>query len=135
MLENRLKESLLKILEDKDNGIYRTLEMIDAINHYDNSLENLNYYENDEEFFNMFFYNNPMEAVRASYYGDYKYLDEYVKIDLNGNLKSSWKYELYFELTENVNEIIDRLVELMEKDSDIKEIVDELLENESVNIQ
>ena len=134
MLENRLKESLLKILEDKDNGIYRTLEMIDAVNRYDNSLENLNYYENDEEFFNMFFYNNPMEAVRASYYGDYKYLDEFVKIDLNGNLKSSWKYELYGELIENVSGIIDRLVELMEKDSDIKEIVDELLENESINM-
>lgn len=134
MLENRLKESLLKILEDKDNGIYRTLEMIDAINCYDNSLENLNYYENDEEFFNMFFYNNPMEAVRASYYGDYKYSDEFVKIDLNGNLKSSWKYELYGELIDNVSGIIDRLVELMEKDSDIKEIVDELLENESINM-
>ena len=127
-LENKLKESLLKVLEDGDNGVYRALEIVGAINRYDDSLDDLEYYENDEDFFNTFFYNNPMESVRASFYGDYRYMDEYVKINVYGNLVSYSLYEIRLELIESVGEIVDRLIDLMDKDTDIKEEVDILLE-------
>ena len=127
-LENKLKESLLKVLEDGDNGVYRALEIVGVINRYDDSLDDLEYYENDEDFFNTFFYNNPMESVRASFYGDYRYMDEYVKINVYGNLVSYSLYEIRLELIESVGEIVDRLIDLMDKDTDIKEEVDILLE-------
>lgn len=127
-LESKLKESLLEILEDGDNGVYRVLEVVDAINRYDDSLDDLRYYENDEDFFDTFFYNNPMESVRASFYGDYRFMDEYVKFNVYGNLVSATLYEIRLELIESAGEIVDRLIALMDKDTDIKEEVNILLE-------
>lgn len=75
-LESKLKESLLEILEDRDNGVYRVLEVVDTINCYDDSLDDLRYYENDEDFFNTFFYNNPMNSVLSSFYGNYRPLQD-----------------------------------------------------------
>lgn len=43
---------------------------------------------NDEDFFNTFFEGKPMEAVRASYYGDFRYNDDWVWFDTYGNLSS-----------------------------------------------
>lgn len=43
---------------------------------------------NDEDFFNTVFEGKPMEAVRASYYGDYRYNDDWVWFNAYGNLKS-----------------------------------------------
>lgn len=45
-------------------------------------------YINDEEFFNTFFSNNVIEAVRAVSYGEYNYCHEYVMFDGYGNLQS-----------------------------------------------
>lgn len=43
---------------------------------------------NDEYFFITFFDGKPMEAVRASYYGDFRYNDDWVWFDTYGNLSS-----------------------------------------------
>ena len=43
---------------------------------------------NDEYFFIAFFDRKPMEAVRASYYGDFRYNDDWVWFDTYGNLSS-----------------------------------------------
>lgn len=43
---------------------------------------------NDEDFFNTFFEGKPMEAVRASYYGDFRYNDDWVWFNSYGNLAS-----------------------------------------------
>lgn len=43
---------------------------------------------NDEDFFNTFFEGKPMEAVRASFYGKYRYVDNYVWFNAYGNLES-----------------------------------------------
>lgn len=51
-------------------------------------------YENDEEFFNMFFENKPFEAVRSSYFGEYKYSDDFVKFNGYGNLESFGDYSI-----------------------------------------
>lgn len=50
---------------------------------YENKIES-----NDEDFFNTFFENKPMEAVRASFYGDYRYNDDWVWFNAYGNLES-----------------------------------------------
>lgn len=43
---------------------------------------------NDEDFFNLFFEGDPMEAVRASFYGNYHYYDDWVWFNAYGNLES-----------------------------------------------
>ena len=86
-------------------------DIIIEINSIDSSLDYLEYYENDEEFFNMFFPNNPMEAVRSSYYGNYNYCDKYVRFNGYGNLESFNDYDLEKEYKEYINEIVKALIE------------------------
>ena len=85
--------------------------IISDINTIDGSLDYLEYYENNEEFFNTFFYNNPMEAVRSAYYGDYKYCDNWVKFDGYENLKSVDDYELEKEYKYYIDDIVNALLE------------------------
>ena len=61
------------------------------------------------EFFNCYFSENPMEAVRAAQYGDYNYSDEYVRFDAYGNLESFTEYEMQKTLGDNVDDIIESL--------------------------
>ena len=50
---------------------------------YENVIE-----RNDEDFFNLFFEGKPMEAVRATFFGDYRYADDWVWFNAYGNLNS-----------------------------------------------
>ena len=98
--------------------------IVSEINSFDNSLEYLQYYENDEEFFDTFFYNNPSEAVRSSYYGDYNYCDKCVKFDGYGNLESVDDYELENEYRDYIDEIVKSILEHYEQlDISDKELV------------
>jgi hypothetical protein len=45
-------------------------------------------YEFDEEFFNMFFANKPMESARAVKFGDVNWAHSYIRFDGSGNLES-----------------------------------------------
>ena len=86
-------------------------DIIIEINSIDGSLDFLEYWNNDEEFFNTFFYNNPMEAVRSSYYGNYNYCDNWVKFDGYGNLKSVNDYGLENEYKDYIEDITKSLIE------------------------
>ena len=105
----------MKIYEEIKNYLLNHVDeigdIIIEINSIDGSLDYLEYYENDEEFFNTFFYNNPSEAVRSSYYGDYNYCDKYVKFDGYENLKSVDDYELEKEYKEYIDDITKSLIE------------------------
>lgn len=56
--------------------------------------EDLNYEENEQYFFDTHFPNDPYGAVVATTYGDYNYMDPYVKVDERGNLQSLTSSEL-----------------------------------------
>ena len=45
-------------------------------------------YDFDDEFFEIFFYNKPMEAARAASFGDVNWSDDFISFDGYGNLKS-----------------------------------------------
>ena len=86
-------------------------DIIIEINSIDGSLDYLEYYENDEEFFNTYFYNNPTEAVRSSYYGNYNYCDKYVSFNEYWNLVSFNDYDLEKEYKEYIDDITKSLIE------------------------
>ena len=93
------------------NHVDEIQDIIIEINSIDGSLDYLEYYEDDYEFFNTYFYNNPTEAVRSAYYGDYNYCDKYVKFDGYGNLKSVDDYELEKEYKYYIDDITKSLIE------------------------
>ena len=105
-------------------------EIVSEINCLNGSLDFLEYWNNDEEFFNTYFYNNPMEAVRSSFYGDYKFCDEYVKFNGYGNLESFNDYDLEKEYKEYLDEITNSLLEHYQEisicDDDLIKLIDEI---------
>ena len=86
-------------------------DIIIEINSIDNSLDFLEYWENNEEFFNTFFVNNPTEAVRASFYGDYSYCDDFVKFNGYGNLESFNDCDLEKKYKDYIDDITKSLIE------------------------
>lgn len=119
MLENVLRDllkfRLIDILDNIQDGADYILDIINCINGIDCSLEDLEYYENDNDFFNTYYYNNPFEVARACSYGDYHVVDDYVRINVYGNLESISYYELITELKKSMNEIIDRIIDLKDE--------------------
>ena len=93
------------------NHVNEIGDIITEINSIDGSLDFLEYWNNDEEFFNTFFYNNPTEAVRSSYYGDYNYCDEYVRFNGYGNLESFNDYDLEKEDKDYIDDITKSFLE------------------------
>lgn len=80
---------LLQKLVDQINNM-STSELVQLNNAY---CQAANYpdseiYSNDDEFFEIFFSNKVIAAVRAVSYGDYNYSHDYVKFNGYGNLES-----------------------------------------------
>ena len=106
-------ENLKEYLKEKLT-IEQLTEMTQSVNSYNGELDWLEYWVNDEDFFNTFYYNNPMEVARAVCYGEYNFTDGYVKINAYGNLTSvnEWEYEK--EIQDYQDEIIDAYLDLYE---------------------
>lgn len=97
------KEQWLEVYND----FLSLTEKISLWNTYcSDCLEEIEYQieSNDENFFNTFFEGKPMEAVRASYFGTYRYSDDYVWFNAYGNLNSG-SYE--DELPMNGEDMVD----------------------------
>ena len=109
------------------------LNIVQEINSYNGSLDNLNFYENDEDFFNTFFADNPMEVARATFYGNYKYCDQYVRFNGYGNLESFDEYEAMKEIKAYIDDIVTCLLECWEElyiDDQLVELLEEEEEEE-----
>lgn len=66
----------------------------ETVSAHNQMCDNLNYpddqiFSNDEDFFNTFFENRVLEAVRAVAYGDYNYSHDWVHFNGYGNLEST----------------------------------------------
>lgn len=116
---------IVKNASDLDASQLR--EMIIEVNGYDGSLENLEVYENEDYFFNTYFNNNVIEAVRAVSFGDYNYSDDYVKVNAYGNLESLSEYEYAELLEDHADEIAERYLDLVESGNidDVANVVDD----------
>lgn len=103
-------------LIDEDISVRDLEYMVRECNSWDGSLEDYCYEINDEDFFNVYF-TEPMEAVRAVCFGEYRYSDDYVRFDAYRNLKSASKWDFNDELTAGKDEIVERYAELLEDNS------------------
>lgn len=115
------------------NNVEVLKDAVRELNSWDGSMEHLDVHENDEDFFNTYFDGRPAEAVRASYYGEYNYMDEYVRFDGYGNLESLTDYQYEQKLKDEVDDIIGLLVEEkhnLNLDGELEELLDEDEEDE-----
>lgn len=80
---DELKEFVLDEVKDEEVNMDDYNDFLRENNYSDDEI-----FYNDEDFFNTFF-SSPLEAVRASCYGDYNYNDNFVKFDGYGNLDSA----------------------------------------------
>ena len=125
MKKNEIREYLL-------NNEDVLLDVVSELNSWNSCLENLDFWENDEEFFNTFF-DNPMEAIRATYYGNYNYNDDYVKFNGYGNIDSYSEYERIEEIKDNIDDIVENLVEYYYNiyiNEELENLILELLEED-----
>lgn len=111
------------------------MSIISDINSYDGNFDDIQWWENDEDFFDTYYADDIMGAVRAVCYGEYNFTDEYVRINAYGNLETT-NY-IQDELEGYVDEIVDHLVENWDefKDtinltSETKELIDEYMKGE-----
>ena len=101
MDEGRLQEASQALVEFYENDEYLHLEV----------------YDNDETFFKTFFSDNPMEVARSVFYGDYNFMDEYVKFNNStGNLQSLTEREYKRLLEANSYDIAHEIISIMPND-------------------
>lgn len=79
---------------------------------WNSSLEDYYYYENDSDFYDMAF-SDKMEMAKAIYYGDFDYNDEYVKLNVYGNIETVDKTDYKEILLDNVDEILKTYIGLI----------------------
>lgn len=110
-------ENLKEYLKEELNT-EQLKEMARSVNSYNGGLDWLEYWENDEDFFNTMYEDNPMEAARAVCYGEYNFTDEYVRINAYGNLTSANEWEYNREIDDYKEEIIEAWLGVYEEDAD-----------------
>ena len=98
-------KTIEKLITDQINEMTDS-QLVDLNNAYCQSAgySDNEIYSNDEEFFEIFFANRVIEAVRAVSYGDYSYQHEYVKFNGYGNLES-FNYVNTDDLVESIETI------------------------------
>jgi len=129
LLNEKLTEALKTYILDNCN----LMEIVYEINSYGGDLEDLKYYSNDEEFFDIFFTEDKMELVRALSFGNYNFSDDYVKFNAYGNLESANSFEINKQLEDSISEIVESLIGLygdVTLDDDIANGLIELIEDD-----
>lgn len=106
-IKNYMKDLIKSQLEETD---FETL--LGAYNEYciENSYEE--FLENEEEVFQMYF-KNMTDIIRATQYGEYNFLDAYVKFNGYGNLDSYDSIEVEEEIKTD-NSFIEYILEWVE---------------------
>ena len=123
------KEILVaKLKEVLESDLSIVKEVVNEVNSWNGGLDDLRYEYNDDEFFNTYFEGKPMEAVRSASYGEYNYMDEYVKFNGYGNLESASQWKVDKELTDSIDEIIECLIDEYSNIDISNDEVNELME-------
>ena len=121
-----------KIREYLLNDVEELEVIVSEINGWDGSLDWLEAYENDEDFFDMYF-SNTFDAIRSAQDGNYNYSDDLVRLDYYGNLVSFDRWEYEQELKDNIDDIIKRLLSVyyeIDIEEELTELIEEYLEEE-----
>jgi hypothetical protein len=121
------RDKVLKFLSDFEN-FREILAIVFGINAEDMSLEHIGFMYNDEDFFETFYKDDVVEAVRATQFGDYNFMDDFVLINAYGNLDSYNDFEAMNEFRDHKEEIADAIFRFYEQDEFMCELLEECFE-------
>jgi hypothetical protein len=96
LLDNLFDSELLELYREANERSQGLFDFVD-------------YYENDEDFFNEHF-TSPAEAVRAALFGNYRYNDDYVRFDGYENLRSFNESELMEAAREYITDLANYIL-------------------------
>lgn len=100
---------LIEVLEKVEN--FTDDDWINAHNQYcqNNGYSDDEIYSFDEDFFETFFSNKPMEAARATAFGSVNWSDDWIKFDGYGNLESinKWSIDSHIDKDEILKDIAE----------------------------
>lgn len=112
-LKGQLKDIYYTKIKDYILENCNLFDLVRDINSYNGRFtDEYDFYENDEEFFDLFYANRPYELARAINYGEYNFMDEYVYINVYGNLYSTNESEVEEELTGIIEDITDEVIDI-----------------------
>lgn len=107
MTEKKVLEEVKAYLLENEEELQAAVREVIAWN---GELDHYDWFENDEEFFNMFFEGKTNEAVRAVCFGDFNYGDDYVRFDGYGNLVTANEYTVIREMKDDIEDIADAVI-------------------------
>lgn len=99
--------------EDFTRG--QLLNMAREIASYNGMFEEIGYAEPLDDFVEMF--DDKTELIRAWYYGEADYNDDYFTIDSSGNIKSFTENELLDECEDNRDDIVEEYTRLVQENN------------------
>ncbi len=85
--------------------------IVEEINGWNGSLEYLQVYENNEDFFEYVFYGSKYDLARKIKEGDYRLEDDLVRFDCYEDLETLDEWEYQEELENNIDDIIEKLID------------------------
>lgn len=96
-----IKEQLedIQTLAYEENDLSK-LDISEIYDDIDENYEIIDWMDNDDDFWETYFGNNPQEAARATYFGDIRnWNDPYIRFNAYGNLETTYRidYEPYDE--------------------------------------
>ena len=107
----RKKAILLELKEILINDIELTRDIVQQINSWNGSLDFLEWYENDEEFFDVYFQGRVVDALQKAYYGNYNFNEAYVKFDNLANFESGNEWDVLDDYENYIDDIIEAMLE------------------------
>lgn len=107
-------EKLKDILMEEVDGD-TLLNMVRDCNGWNGSLEEYRFEYNDEDFYDTYFSGEPYKLAMALNSHEANTNDEYIRMDVYGDLVTYTNSEVEQELLSNKEEIIDQFLELLER--------------------
>lgn len=109
-MENEKYNNIIEYLKENVNVIS---DLVSECNSWNSSLEDYEWLEHDEYFYDTYFKDKD-EVARAVYYGgdNYRYTDPYVRFNAYGNLNTCCEWEREKDLIDGVEYIFDTWLEL-----------------------
>ena len=92
------------LLDNED----KLLDVVQELNSWNGSFEELRFYDNDEYTINELF-SSPYDFAEACSYGEYNFNEDYFKFDNLGNIQSYTYREMVNEVRDNIDDIVDAL--------------------------
>ena len=102
------------LAKDKDElTLQEKLIMVFQVSSYDGGFDDLRYEENNEHFFDVFYSDEPYQAVKAASLSSYKFSDQFVRFNNSDELESATAQEVEAKIDEELESLIATYIDFV----------------------